>query len=53
MFIIILFGIKQLEKLWKKTFKNIYQMSFFVGHPVACVGFPTQVDFTCAQLRDI
>ena len=28
MFIIILFDIKQLNKLWKKTFKNIHQLSF-------------------------
>ena len=34
MFIIILFSIKQLQKLWKKTFQNIYQLSCFVGHPV-------------------
>ena len=34
MFIIILFDIKQLNKLWKKTFKNIHQLSCFVGHPV-------------------
>ena len=30
----ILFGIKQFNKLWKKTFKTIYQLSCFVGHPV-------------------
>ena len=34
MFITILFGIKQLKKLWKKTFYNIHQLSCFVGHPV-------------------
>ena len=34
-FFIILFGIKQLNKLWRKTFKTIYQLSCFVGHPVA------------------
>ena len=34
MFFIILFGIKELCKLWKKTFKTIHQLSFFVGHPV-------------------
>ena len=39
MFIIILFGIKQLKKLWKKTFKNIYQLSCFVGHPVLLCRF--------------
>ena len=37
MFIIILFGILQLKKLWKKTFLNIHQLSCFVGHPVAQV----------------
>jgi len=31
---IILFDIKQFNKLWKKTFKTIYQLPFFVGHPV-------------------
>ena len=30
-FFVILFGIKQLNKLWKKTFLTIY---CFVGHPV-------------------
>ena len=34
MFFIILFGIKELYKLWKKTFKTIHQLSYFVGHPV-------------------
>ena len=34
MFIIILLGIKQLNKLWKKTFLNIHHLSCFVGHPV-------------------
>ena len=33
-FFIIRFGIKQLNKLWKKTFETIYQLSCFVGHPV-------------------
>ena len=28
------FSIKQLIKLWKKTFLTIDQLSFFVGHPV-------------------
>ena len=28
------FGIKQLNKLWKKTFETIQQLSCFVGHPV-------------------
>ena len=37
MIIIILFGIKQLKKLWKKTFENIHQLSCFVGHPVSSV----------------
>ena len=34
-FFVILFGIKlkQLNKLWKKTFKTIHQLSCFVGHP--------------------
>ena len=31
----ILFGIKQLHKLWKKTFLTILQLSCFVGHSVA------------------
>ena len=31
---IIVFGIQQLNKLWKKTFKTIHQLSCFVGHPV-------------------
>ena len=31
---IILFSIKQLNKLWKKTFLTIHQLSCFVGHPV-------------------
>ena len=39
MFIIILFDIKQLNKLWKKTFKNIHQLSCFVGHPVVAQNF--------------
>ena len=25
------------NKLWKKTFKSIYQLSCFVGHPVRCL----------------
>ena len=33
-FFFYLFGIKQFNKLCKKTFKIIYQMSCFVGHPV-------------------
>ena len=32
--VISLFSIKQLIKLWKKTFKTIHQLSCFVGHPV-------------------
>ena len=31
---ITLFGIKELYKLWKKTFKPSPQLSCFVGHPV-------------------
>jgi len=31
---IILFGIKELNKLWKKIFKTIHHMSCFMGHPV-------------------
>ena len=34
MFIIILFGIKQLKNFWKKTFKKYSQLSCFLGHPV-------------------
>ena len=34
MFFIILFGIKELKKLWKKTFKTIHKLSCFLGHPV-------------------
>ena len=34
MFFIILFGINELYKLWKKTFKTIHKLSCFVGHPV-------------------
>ena len=33
--LIIFFFIKNL--LWKKTFKIIYQLSCFVGHPVCCM----------------
>ena len=29
-----LLSIKQPNKLWKKTLKTIYQLSFFVGHPL-------------------
>ena len=32
---IILFGIKELNKLWKQTFKTIHQLSCFLGHPVS------------------
>ena len=32
--IIIVFGIKQRNKLWKKTFYTNHQLSCFVGHPV-------------------
>ena len=34
-FFIILFDIKELNKLWKKTFKTIYQLSCFLGHQVS------------------
>ena len=37
MFIIVLFGIKQLNKIWKK----IHQLSCFVGHPVGPCLCPT------------
>ena len=33
-FFIIVFCIKQLKKLWKKTFITIHQLSCFVEHPV-------------------
>ena len=32
MFFIILLGIKERYKLWKKTFETIHQLSCFVGH---------------------
>ena len=35
-FFVILLGIKQLNKLWKKTFLTIHQLSCFVGHPAVC-----------------
>ena len=28
--------------IWKKTFKNIHQLSCFVGHPVCCFDPPNQ-----------
>ena len=43
MFIIILFDIKQLNKLWKKTFKNIHQLSCFVGHLVVVKRLPSKI----------
>ena len=47
MFIIILFGIKQINKIWKKTFLTIYQLSCFLGHPVYHFGVKTHniIDF--------
>ena len=34
MFFIILFGIQELNKLIKKTFKTIHQLLCFLEHPV-------------------
>ena len=39
MFLIMLFGIKELNKLWKKTFKIVPQLSCFLGHPVRVARF--------------
>ena len=33
-YFIILFDIKELNKLWKTTFKTVHQLSCLVGHPV-------------------
>ena len=33
-FLTFIFYIRQHNNLWKKTFKNIHQLSCFVGHPV-------------------
>ena len=51
-FFIILFGIKQLNKLWKKTFKNIYQLSCFVGHPVPA-GLTTKNEILMTTLNSL
>ena len=40
MFIIILFGIKQLKKNMEEDILKIYQLSCFVGHPVYQVCSP-------------
>ena len=32
--LLVSYSIKQLIKLWKKTFQTIHQLSYFVGHPV-------------------
>ena len=36
LFFIILFGINEPNKLWKKKFKTIHHLSYFVGHLVDC-----------------
>ena len=47
MFSIIFFGIKQLNKLWKKTFYSIEQLLCFVGHPVCALC--TVYNYTCCE----
>ena len=43
----ILFRIKQLNKLWKKTFITIHQLLCFVGHPVT-----EMLGSSCGILKD-
>ena len=47
---IIVFGIKQLNKLWKKTFWTIYQLSCFVEHPECR---QINLPFSCLLMRYI